>query len=254
MCSNHCKSMNYTQKWASAFRARWGGVGGLLKTHVGAIAGLRRKGNLERLSVITACSAAHRTQTHTGWIQEKIAADVCFSPLYSSMYGRIFLSQISRMHWKKKQKTSKIAELSDLCLMLAACALQKQRSSCSLMRCHVFRHSSGKRASAGEILYSCYTLVCTRARAHLRTRTHTHVDDDTHACESACTQPPFTGSRRNHMFYKSPGEGEERNVTSSDISISAIKDTTALKVSRCAAAHVSDQRPRFITQIILNTP
>lgn len=47
------------------------------------------------------------------------------------------------------------------------------------------------------------------------------------------------------MFYKSPGEGEERNVTSSDISISAIKDTTALKVSRCAAAHVSDQRPKI---------
>lgn len=36
------------------------------------------------------------------------------------------------------------------------------------------------------------------------------------------------------MFYKNPGEGEERAMTSSDISISAIKDTIALKVSRCA--------------------
>lgn len=50
--------------------------------------------------------------------------------------------------------------------------------------------------------------------------------------ERKCT--PVPGSCRNHMFYKNPGEGEERRMTSSDISISAVKDTTALKVSRCA--------------------
>lgn len=68
--------------------------------------------------------------------------------------------------------------------------------------------------------------------AHSGACTHTH--EEAHRFMDEHMYTPFAGSCRNHMFYKNPGEGEERAMTSSGISISAIKDTIALKVSRCA--------------------
>lgn len=106
------------------------------------------------------------------------------------------------------------------------------------MCCHVFLHSSSKRASAGEIVLVSH--ICAHARAH--TETHGLVYEHMHT--------PFAGSCRNHMFYKNHGEGEERNMTSSDISISAIKDTTALKVSRCALR----SKPQIYHRNYMNIP
>lgn len=71
--------------------------------------------------------------------------------------------------------------------------------------------------------------ACVHAHANTETQTEHHMDPREHM------YTPFARSCRNHMFYKGPGEGEERHMTSSDISISAIKDTTALKVSKRAA-------------------
>ena len=105
-------------------------------------------------------------------------------------------------------------------LLLATCALQSQYSSCFVMCYYVSLHSSISRASAGEMSYWCHTFMC--MHTHRNTYVYEHV------------YTPFAGSCRNHMFYKNPGEGEERRMTSSDISISATKDTTALKVSRYA--------------------
>lgn len=88
--------------------------------------------------------------------------------------------------------------------------------------------------------------------------THTCARTQTEAGGLACERmyTPFAGSCRNHMFYKNPGEGEERHVTSSDISISAIKDTTAPKVSRCAVYASKIKSPNLsekLHQTSLNT-
>ena len=80
--------------------------------------------------------------------------------------------------------------------------------------------------------------------AHVRVRTHTHRARGL-VHERVCT--PFACSCRNHMFYKNPGEGEERRMTSADISISATKDTTALKVSRCAVC-MSEIKSRDLSE------
>lgn len=182
--------------------------GGLLKTHVGAIAGLRREGNLERLSVIIACSAAHRTRTHTGWIQEKIAADVCFSPLCGSTYGRIFPSHISRMHWEKKKKLviQPSFQIYGCCWRLVHFRSSVQAvPSCAAM-------CSGTAVARGPLLVRyCSRVTHLCARPCARTHTHTHVDDDTHACESACTQPPFYRlSQKSHVLQEPRRGGGEK--------------------------------------------
>lgn len=79
----------------------------------------------------------------------------------------------------------------------------------------------------------------------VRAHTHTHMQARGLVHGRTCT--PFACSCRNHMFYKNPGEGEERRMTSADISISATKDTTALKVSRCAVC-TSEIKSRDLSQ------
>lgn len=91
-------------------------------------------------------------------------------------------------------------------------------------------------------LCSCHTFVCT----------HTYKETQRFVYEHMHT--PFAGSCRNHMFYKNHGEVEERNMTSSDISISARKKYNCPQSVKMCCIHVSDQNHRFITEIILNIP
>lgn len=120
-------------------------------------------------------------------------------------YGYIILFQNNTSIW-------------ETCRLLAACALQHQRSSCFSCVAMCSCTTVVRGASAGEKLGRHHTAVHTqeKARGFLRRRART-------PCGASC---------RHHMFYKSPGEGrEERIMTSSDISIPAPKDTPVLKVS-----------------------
>lgn len=85
-----------------------------------------------------------------------------------------------------------------MCRLLAACTLQHQCSSCSLMCYHVFLHNSSRGALAREILGQHHTAVHTQteARGFLRRRAYA----------------PYGASCRNHMFYKNPGEGGRRGI------------------------------------------
>lgn len=135
------------------------------------------------------------------------------------MYSIIFFLELA----ERTQKHSILAVLQKCgcCWLLAHFSSNVQAvPSCAAM-CSCTAVARGPRLVR---LCSCHTFV--RTRAHTHTETHGLVYEHMHT--------PFAGSCRNHMFYKNHGEGEERNMTSSDISISAIKDTTALKVSRCA--------------------
>lgn len=83
------------------------------------------------------------------------------------------------------------------------------------MCCHGPVHRGRSRAPTAEILYQCHT----------RTYTYPHVQPQTLA---------LCGLLQKSRVLQEPLRGEDRRMSSSDISISAIKDTTALKVSRCA--------------------
>lgn len=128
-----------------------------------------------------------------------------------------------------------------------ACALQSRCSSCFIMCCHMSPHSSGNRP---QLVRYC-TWV-----AQLRAQTRTHTQSHVRSCARSPARAPFAGSCRNHMFYKNPREGVERRMTSADISISVIKDTTVLKVSLCAVYKSEIKSPDLsqkLHQTILNT-
>lgn len=89
---------------------------------------------------------------------------------------------------------------------------------------HVFLHSSSKRAAVGEILHWHHTFVCMLTQKHrsVYTSTHTHM--------LTC-------------FTRTLERREERTMTSSDISISTVKDAAAHKVSRCAVYRIEIKSP-----------
>ena len=126
---------------------------------------------------------------------------------------------------------------------VAACALQLHFSSCSVMCPRTAAAVVGRR------VVRCRTSV-THSRALADTRgegnTQTHVRAHSHTLRRL--------SQKSHVLQEPWRGGEERRMTSSDISISAIKDTTALKVSRCAVRNVSDQKPHIYHRNYIKHP
>lgn len=120
---------------------------------------------------------------------------------------------------------------------MAACALQLRCSSCSVMCCLVSLHSSC--SSRLRLVRYCIS--------HTIVRMHTHRETHTPMYMRTCT--PFAVSCRNRMFYKNPREEGGRHMTSPDIPISVIKDTTALKVSRWAVYTHQIKSPNFASNV-----
>lgn len=85
---------------------------------------------------------------------------------------------------------------------------------------------------------------------------HTHAPKRIHPCTCAQAHPPLRPLAEITCFTRTPERGggwgggrEERHVTSCDISISVIKDTTALKVPRWAVCTSEIKSPNFTSNI-----
>lgn len=120
---------------------------------------------------------------------------------------------------------------------------------------HVLPCVPAQQQHQGLSLQDCMTVTrsCAHTLPHSQKYTITRRSTSSHV--HAHIHTLWRLLQKSHVLQE-PQRGEERRMTSSDISISVRKDTTALKVSRCAVCTAQIKSPDLsqkLHQASLNT-